>query len=68
MILNIPFTVKYWVDKNGIHNIYCKKYEVSAYGNTVREAEKMFASQVYFVMEETTPKTNTATEANHPQY
>jgi len=68
MILNIPFSVKYWVDKDGIHNIYCKKYKVSAYGKTVRNAQQMFANQVYFVMEETTPKTISATEANHPQY
>jgi len=56
MILNIPFTIKWWVDENGIYNIYCKKYEMSAYGKTQQQAEKMFREQVYFLLEETTPK------------
>lgn len=66
MILNIPFKIKCWEDGNDIYNIYCKEYEISAYGKTKAHAEKMFKDKVYFLLEQTMP--TQLIDNKHPQY
>jgi hypothetical protein len=48
MVVNVPFILKTWKDKKtGMWLTYSKKFDISAYGKTRKDARDMFVSQVY---------------------
>lgn len=60
--LNIPIRVKFWKDKaTGSWIIYSKKFCISAYGKTKRQAKEMFDDTIREILLSTKPKKNNYT-------
>ena len=55
-MVRVEFDVRVWKDKNKTWLMYSKKFGISAYGKTRKQAREMFVVQVYDFIKSTMPK------------